>query len=825
MLKRFRSLGLKAKILATLVVVGGICSAVYSTYIHQRAVDNAMRKARADAENLLERSTQMFLVSTKKFHDDFQKTKDDPIKRKQVLDDWNRTIFAVDDAVITDHGPAKPRVKLTGDSDVYGYPPLGTATVLETPFEHDAARRIAAGEARVEAIDTHLRVAVPLPSQAHVGCAECHFATVDGFDSDMTRNVVLGSLNAYVPLAVPLAEAKREARNSILFLTVIVAGMIGIVYFFVSRSVLRPIYHCMTSVMALARRDFSKKCKVTGNDELGRMAAAINDSIDTTKAAFDEVGDKVFYYESILDAIPHPISVTDNDMNWTFLNKAVENLAKVNREEMLGKHCSAWNADICGTEKCGVAMCKKARGKARSNFTQPQFPGKEFIVDAAEMHDRSGKKIGHIEVIQDITATEQVRKYQSSEVDRIARNLNELAAGNMNVETEIAEANQYTGETREYFLKIGQAMEKTVAAVRRLANDANTLAEAARAGNLEMRADATAHQGEYRRVVEGINQMVEAVATPLRAAGDVLEIMARKDFSHTVEGRYSGEFERLKQSVNAVVENVRGAIQEMTESAVQFAEGSRVIAESSQSLAQGSQSQSASVEEMTASIEELTRSVESVQQSANEANHVAQEANSLGEQGGSAIQKSIESMEQIRSSSQQISEIIQVISEIASQTNLLALNAAIEAARAGEHGMGFAVVADEVRKLAERSNQAAREISTLIKESTQRVEEGARLSNQTGESLKQIIAAAEATAARITDIAAATVQQASNAHEVSRAIQIVARVTEQTAAGSEEMASSSEELGAQATSLRNLVGQFITVGASGNGGRSKDLRG
>ena len=110
--------------------------------------------------------------------------------------------------------------------------------------------------------------------------------------------------------------------------------------------------------------------------------------------------------------------------------------------------------------------------------------------------------------------------------------------------------------------------------------------------------------------------------------------------------------------------------------------------------------------------------------------------------------KSIEAMELIRNSSTQIAEIIQVIAEIASQTNLLALNAAIEAARAGEHGMGFAVVADEVRKLAERSNQAAGKITSLIKESTQQVEKGAKLSDETGDALKKIVEGVEATAAQ-----------------------------------------------------------------------------
>ncbi len=246
-------------------------------------------------------------------------------------------------------------------------------------------------------------------------------------------------------------------------------------------------------------------------------------------------------------------------------------------------------------------------------------------------------------------------------------------------------------------------------------------------------------------------------------------------------------------------------VRQVKESADQFTEGARVIAESSQSLAAGAQTQSASVEEMSAAIEELARSIDAVKSNAGEANQVALNTNTLAEEGGAAVHKSVEAMELIKRSSEQISEIIQVISEIASQTNLLALNAAIEAARAGEHGLGFAVVADEVRKLAERSSEAAKEISSLIKESTKRVEDGATLSAQTGAALNKIIEGVEASARKISEIATATVEQATNANEVAKAIRNVSQVTEQAAAGSEELASSSEELGAQATALRDMV--------------------
>ena len=111
----------------------------------------------------------------------------------------------------------------------------------------------------------------------------------------------------------------------------------------------------------------------------------------------------MFYYESILDAIPYPVSVTDNDMNWKFLNKAVLDLAKLKKEDVLGKHCSAWNADICNTEGAAFAWPRpmgamlvltslSLSSLARSSWLMPLF-----------CINRSGEKMGHIEVIQDIT--------------------------------------------------------------------------------------------------------------------------------------------------------------------------------------------------------------------------------------------------------------------------------------------------------------------------------------------------------------------------------------------------------------------------------------
>ena len=355
--------------------------------------------------------------------------------------------------------------------------------------------------------------------------------------------------------------------------------------------------------------------------------------------------------------------------------------------------------------------------------------------------------------------------------------------------------------------------------------------------------------GKYRRIGKGgreiwiqasYNPILDASGRPAKVvkyASDITEQVraarileeAVAETQGVVDAAQAGDLTRripiegkrdqirlLCAGVNTLVDTMAELVSQVRTSADTVSLAAKEIAKGNLDLSSRTEEQASNVEETASTMEELTTTVRHNTDNAVQANSLAERAREVAEQGGELVGKVVGTMSSIQEASDKIADIIGVIDGIAFQTNILALNAAVEAARAGEQGRGFAVVATEVRSLAQRSATAAKEIKTLISDSSSRVDAGTQLVSQAGRTMDELVLAVKKVASIMAGISGASQEQSSGIQQVGDAIHQMDQITQQNAALVEEAAAAAESLEEQAEQLVRAVSHFTLEAGAGN---------
>ncbi|HHA2860681.1 TPA: methyl-accepting chemotaxis protein [Stenotrophomonas maltophilia] len=338
------------------------------------------------------------------------------------------------------------------------------------------------------------------------------------------------------------------------------------------------------------------------------------------------------------------------------------------------------------------------------------------------------------------------------------------------------------------------------------------LARAARAGDFSMRGDAAAFQYQFKAMVEHLNGMMASSQASIADVSDVLRAISHGDLTARMDGEYDGVFARMRDDANTTTAQLTGIVRGIQVAADSINNAAQELAAGNNDLSRRTEQQAANLEEAAASMEELTSTVRQNAELARQADSEAHAAGAAVRETEQAMAQMASVMGEIDQSSARISEISTVIDGIAFQTNILALNAAVEAARAGEQGRGFAVVASEVRTLAQRAGVAAKEIKELIEDAAAKVKSGLAVTVESEAAIARVAQASSRTTQLMSDIAAASKEQAAGIEQVNQVVVQMDQVTQQNAALVEEATAASRALEEQAHALTTSVSVFKVEG-------------
>ena len=318
-------------------------------------------------------------------------------------------------------------------------------------------------------------------------------------------------------------------------------------------------------------------------------------------------------------------------------------------------------------------------------------------------------------------------------------------------------------------------------------------------------------KNEIGALAKGLRQLVTQLKEYrlyIQEITDSLNEMQDGNLDIRLKKEYTGEFTKIKVALLDLSDKLTGLIGSIRISSDQVSSSAENVSAGAQNLTRGSMEQASSSEELSATINDISDRIRKNAENAAKANEAA--ANSQEEiiKSDGQMQDMKASMNRINEKSAEISKIIKTIDDIAFQTNILALNAAIEAARAGEAGKGFAVVADEVRNLAQKSAEAAKDTTALIDDTVKAVEQGSRLADNTANSLHEVVSGQKELSLLISEIAAASDEQANAVSQVTTGIDQISSVVQTNSATAEESSASSSELNDQARNLREQISRF-----------------